>query len=154
MKTHWQYLRYVLRHKYYVLMAGLKLGVPLWRLLIHDWTKFTPAEWGPYARHYYGPKGTSSHMHKTGDDPAFDRAWEHHWRRNPHHWEYWLDETHDIPAVMPDTYIREMVADWYGAGMAQGKPDVMGWYRANKDKMILRSDTRDLVEQLLLEVAR
>jgi hypothetical protein len=28
-------------------------------------------------------------MHEPGDDLAFDAAWEHHWRHNPHHWQYW-----------------------------------------------------------------
>ena len=47
MKAHLRYLGYVLRHKWFVLVAGLKVGAPLWRLLIHDWSKFTAAEWGP-----------------------------------------------------------------------------------------------------------
>ena len=41
MLPHLRYLSYVLRHKWYVLWAGLWLGVPLWRLLIHDWSKFS-----------------------------------------------------------------------------------------------------------------
>jgi hypothetical protein len=44
------------RHKWFVLLAGLKTGAPLWRLIIHDWSKFTPAERGPYVRPFYGPK--------------------------------------------------------------------------------------------------
>jgi hypothetical protein len=42
-----------------------------------------------------------------------------------------------------------MVADWIGAGLAQGKPDVLGWYLANEHKMLLHSDTRASVERLL-----
>lgn len=36
----------ILKHKWFVLLAGLEVGVPLWRLIIHDWSKFTPAEFG------------------------------------------------------------------------------------------------------------
>jgi hypothetical protein len=54
MTSHLKYLHYVLRHKWYVLRAGLATGAPLWRLVIHDWSKFSPAEWSPYVRMFYG----------------------------------------------------------------------------------------------------
>lgn len=155
-KPHLQYLAYVLRHKWYVLVGGLRLGVPLWRLVIHDWTKFTPAEWKPYVDRFYGPKpptlGATGYFHNIGDHEAFDLAWLHHWRNNPHHWQYWLSPPDFWPTPMPETYIREMVADWYGAGMAQSKPDIVGWYAANKDKIDLHSETREIAERLLDQV--
>lgn len=55
MKAHLLYLRYVLRHKWFVLVAGRRTGAPLWRLLIHDWSKFLPSEWAPYVQMFYGP---------------------------------------------------------------------------------------------------
>jgi len=74
------------------------------------------------------PRGVKD---KTADTAAFRLAWRHHWTRNPHHWQYWLppvvSEVTPLRA-MSESYTREMVADWYGAGMAQGKPDVRGWY--------------------------
>jgi len=36
MRRHWQYLKYVFRHKWFVLLAGIKLGVPLLQLVFHD----------------------------------------------------------------------------------------------------------------------
>ncbi len=88
MKSHLKYLQYVLKHKWYVLLECVKLGVPLWGALVHDWQKFTPAEWGPYVKSFYGP-------HKYEDRPpelvkAFDRSWLHHQHKGPHHWQYWL----------------------------------------------------------------
>ncbi|MEW6726891.1 MAG: DUF5662 family protein [Bacillota bacterium] len=50
---------------------------------------------------------------------------------------------------MPDRYRKEMLADWHGAGKAQGKPDTKAWYLANKDKMLLHPETRDWVEAQL-----
>src|SRR6476659_9088742 len=82
MRSHLRYLSYVLRHKWHVAVAGWALGVPLWRLIIHDWTKFTPAEWGPYVRGFFPAA-------QAVDPAAFERAWEHHWSRNPHHHEFW-----------------------------------------------------------------
>lgn len=155
-KPHLRYLAYVLRHKWHVFIGGLRLGVPPWRLIIHDWSKFTVAEWSPYVNRFYGPRppvlASTGYMHQTGDDAAFDAAWLHHWATNPHHWQYWLDQSEGNPTPMPETYVREMVADWYGAGMAQGKPDIVGWYQANKHKMNLHEGTRMLAEKLLEEI--
>jgi len=52
-----RYLKYLIRHKWFVFRAGLKLKVSIWRLLIHDWTKFLPSEFFPYLRKFYGPVG-------------------------------------------------------------------------------------------------
>jgi hypothetical protein len=154
MKPHLQYLSYVLRHKWYVFWACLKLGVPLWRAIIHDYSKFSPAEWGPYVRRFYGPKppqlGATGYQHRPGNDPAFDEAWAHHWKHNPHHWNYWA---HYCPGEqMPETYVREMVADWRGAGLAQGKDDLREWYRTNREHRVLHPETQRLVEWLIDEV--
>lgn len=160
MMPHFRYLSYVLRHKWHVLYAGLKLGVPIGRLVSHDWTKFTPAEWGPYVRRFGA--GNNSKWEKESDPEEWKDAWSHHWQRNPHHWEYWTRQhpdtvlwitassEPDAPCLpMPETYTREMVADWYGAGMAQGKPDIAGWYGQYGGRMVLDPDTRARVAQLL-----
>lgn len=52
---------------------------------------------------------------------------------------------------MPERYVREMVADWYGAGRAiTGRWDAPGWYWENKEKMKLHPATRSFVEVLLV----
>lgn len=53
-KANWQYLKYVIRHKWFVFTACRTLGVPWWQSIIHDWTKFLPCEWFPYVRYFYG----------------------------------------------------------------------------------------------------
>ena len=156
MTPHLRYLAYVLRHKWHVFYAGVALGVPLWQLLIHDASKFSRAEWGPYVRRFFGGRG--SQIDKDADPVEFHMAWRHHWTRNPHHWEYWLPEPvcepQQGPLPIPERYAREMVADWYGAGMAQGKPDVAGWYAQHGDKKLLHADTRALVERLIGDAKR
>ncbi len=113
-----RYLWLTIRHKTFVFRAGLKTRAPLWRLIIHDWSKFTPAEAPHYGRQFFGSK----------DDPdGFARAWLHHQNVNPHHWEYWISRTgHDRASHlkgalrMPMWAVREMVADWMGASRAYG----------------------------------
>lgn len=159
MRRHWQYLKYVLRHKWFVLLAGLKLGVPIWMLILHDWDKFLPDEWFPYANYFYLPDGTSRYeaakdngyyKPTTTDDAAFDFAWLLHQKRNKHHWQWWIlpeDDGGMKVLPMPDVYRREMLADWRGAGKAQGYDDnTSEWYLANKDKMQLHPDTRKWIE--------
>lgn len=152
MKSHVAYLNYVLRHKWFVLLAGLQLGVPLWRLLIHDWTKFTPAEWGPYVRNFFNPDG--SRRQGQAKTLEFELAWLHH-QRNKHHWEAWVIVGHNYvlnPLPMPETYVREMVADWIGAGRANGQNDVHGWFRQNRSKMTLHPLTAEYIEKVLKKV--
>lgn len=58
---------------------------------------------------------------------------------------------------MPEQYVYEMVADWTGAGRAQGKAynetfrydETRTWYQKNGGKMILHNETRKLVEHIL-----
>ena len=55
---------------------------------------------------------------------------------------------------MPDDLVREMVADWMGAGRAiTGRWEVAEWYEANKGKMHLHPGTRALVESLVRDVS-
>lgn len=53
MRIHFKYLVYLIRHKYYVFMAGFSVGCSLWQIVVHDWSKFLPSEWIPYARYFY-----------------------------------------------------------------------------------------------------
>lgn len=113
-----RYLWLTVKHKAFVFRAGLQTGAPIWRLAIHDWSKFTPTEAPHYGRQFFGAK----------DDPeGFARAWLHHQNVNPHHWEYWISRTgHDRASHikgalrMPMWAVREMVADWMGASRAYG----------------------------------
>jgi hypothetical protein len=88
MRDHLAYFVYVVKHKWHVLEGGLRLsGIPLWRLLVHDASKFSREEWLPYVRQFYNADGTKRNVRdKTGAyDPsvqseAFKAAWAHHWR--------------------------------------------------------------------------
>jgi hypothetical protein len=147
-KAHLRYASYVARHKWFVFRAGLRTGAPLWRLVIHDWSKLGLAEWGPYVRSFYGEQGRTEKVRAD-----FDRAWLHHQHRNPHHWQHWLLREDDGPIKalpIPEKFVREMVADWMGAGRAiTGKWEVGSWYAANRDKIVLAPETRVLAEALI-----
>ncbi len=149
MKRHWNYLKYLLRHKWFVLVASGRLGLPLWRAIIHDLSKFRPSEWGPYARCFYAADGSKQYK----ETEEFALAWRLHQIRNPHHWQYWLlrwDRGETLALRMHPTYAKEMVADWMGAGRAiTGRWEAGAWYLKNKDKIELHPATRYEVEVLL-----
>lgn len=153
-------LRYIwltICHKWFVLLAGLRTKAPVWRLIIHDWTKFTPAEAPHYGRQFFGDKS---------DPLGFSYAWLHHQRNNPHHWEYWIPITGhnrggygDLePLPMPEWAVREMIADWMGASRAyegQWPRSVAGWpwLQANLPaiKGRVHVETATLIDRVLSE---
>lgn len=174
MLSHLRYARYLLRHKLFVLVAGLRIGPasrwgwPAWllRLLVHDWSKLLPSEWRPYARHFYGrppalnpmyfghaARGQAVEEWRAETAAAFDRAWLLHQHRQPHHFQHWIlrqDDGATKILPMPEVYAREMVADWMGAGRAiTGRWEAVAWYAANQPWISLHPDTREYVEALL-----
>lgn len=153
MKMIFKYLRYLVRHKIYVARECFKLGL-VWRGLVHDLSKFRPSEFMPYARYFYG---------KIKDDTKekFDKAWLYHQKRNPHHWQFFIlvhdDGGPDTIMEMPEKYRKEMLADWVGAGKAQGKVSPINdpffecrvWYYKKKDNIKLGKNTRSYIEEAL-----
>lgn len=149
---HWRYLKYVLKHKYFVFIAGRKLNLSIMQLLMHDLSKFSRAEWTPYADYFYGPR-SSTRTQTALEKLAFDKAWLHHQHCNPHHWQHYVlredsGKTKLLP--MPMKYILEMVADWQGAGKAiTGNWYIKDWYEKTKAARLLDPGTLDLVEKLI-----
>lgn len=166
MKPYIKYFWYIVRHKWFVFVAGLKTKAPIWLLLIHDWSKLLPDEFIPYANYFNNQKlqeKENIEAFKFGlaelapfgyfAKDRFNVAWLYHQRRNPHHWQYWYlmqDNDPDFPLPMPEKYAREMLADWMGAGRAiTGKWDVKTWYEKNKEVIKIHPDTRVFVETLM-----
>ncbi len=155
-----KYINYLIRHKYYVMKECFKQGLYI-QAITHDLSKFMPDEFIPYANYFYGSgnnikKGRDStgyyKPYETGDDD-FDFAWLLHQKRNRHHWQWWTlpKDREGIKILEIDTiYIKEMICDWRGAGIAQnGKDTAIEWYIEHKDKMQLHPITRMKIEKLL-----
>jgi hypothetical protein len=136
-------------HIAYVKEAGKQLGVPNGQLDIHDQSKWSIDEFGPYARHFFG----------DGDPIGFPRAWLHHLHSNPHHWQYWTFPYDYHPKnsyienrmiEMPREYALEMVADWMGASRAySGSWDMTTWLQDNHSKVSVHSKTAVYLQEIL-----
>lgn len=145
-----KYFWATLRHKWFVFLACLRMGVPLWRAIAHDWSKFTPEELPHYDRQFFGDKG---------DPRGFAQAWLHHQNHNPHHWEYWITRSDHSKGAsgavngclyMPETYVREMIADWLGASRAYtGSWNMRDWLEKNLPRIKVHPGTRERITALL-----
>lgn len=105
------HFRTITRHRYVVMQHCFRAGIPLQGLL-HDLSKYTPAEFIPGARFF---QGTRSPNEAEREQNGFSSAWMHHKGRNRHHFEYWTDynpKTRTMePVPMPTRYIIEMFCD-------------------------------------------
>lgn len=147
MKRYWVYLLKVLRHKWFVFLACCDLGIPFLGI-IHDWSKFLPSEFIPYAMTFYNSDGSEKEggFREAGDYPKY--ALNEHFHRNKHHWSRWmLPDGECLP--IPDRYRREMLADWIGAGRAYGGSGADAWYAKHKDELKLHPLTRSWMEEKL-----
>lgn len=111
---YYKYLKYILEHKKNVFIECMKLAMQhegkirkelIIHAFTHDLSKFLPCEFIHYARYFYGNElKTDSEILKQ----EFEKAWEHHYKNNKHHWNYWIGKN------MPYNYIMQMIADWKG----------------------------------------
>jgi hypothetical protein len=60
-----------------------------------------------------------------------------------------ISEVRYVAREMPERYRREMLADWIGAGMAQGTPDTLGWYATRGRNYVFAPETRAWIESKL-----
>jgi hypothetical protein len=154
-----RYLNYIFWHKIYVYREGRKRGVDRWLLIVHDLSKFERSEFAPYRRHFYAGSPDKGRGPGSPTYDTFMAAFNLHWQRNPHHWEFWTTWSPDgdgrtVPShparEIPLMYAREMLADWDGTGMSKsGKNDTVEFYVKNRHRMILHPMTREWIESQL-----
>lgn len=152
------YLRFLwslLGHKWYVFRAGLIIGVSVWRLIVHDLSKFSRYEFGRYARNFQGDY-SSSPNDQARISREFLLAWLHHENRNPHHHGYWVPRTGksaNKPLPMPEEYVREMIADSIGASMAYtGSWDIAVWLNRNGSEWLIHETTLEHIWTVMIEL--
>ncbi len=152
-------LRSLILHKWYVFYAGRRIGVPLWRLIIHDWSKFTPTEFPRYARYKYG----------NGTRAEWATSWFHHFHHEAHHPEHWIILWHGNPDFysgiggqdiakyvsifpMPEVCVREMIADMHGTSRQADSWNISEWLNNNGPKMHFHDETITLIDKVMKEI--
>jgi len=149
----------ITHHRHLVRKNCFKMGL-YWQGLVHDLSKYTPAEFLIGARCY---QGTRSPNAREREIRGYSTSWLHHKGRNKHHFEYWIDffkknEYGDgiVPVPMPDKYVAEMMADRVAASMtyrgdAYNSWDSMKYYEREKEvlKHLVHPDTINKLEFFL-----
>lgn len=108
----------------------------------HDRSKLSSAEFIQYADWFFGDYGKewessdTEHEaeHKTLHD-AFDSAWIHHQKNNPHHWQNWTKTAEKTP-YDHECHCVCMVVDWMAMGM-KFNDTAKDYYDKNKEKIDL-----------------
>ena len=102
--------------RHHNLVMGYCFRAGLYRQgLLHDLSKYSPAEFLVGAKYYQGNRSPNN---AEREDIGVSTAWLHHKGRNRHHFEYWIDYTKDpkstqilAGAQMPRKYVAEMIFD-------------------------------------------
>ncbi|MGL4452504.1 MAG: DUF5662 family protein [Sarcina sp.] len=152
MKKYIKYLLYILEHKKNVFIECWKEGLYL-HAFTHDLSKFRSSEFIPYARYFYGDYPSQAvlnsvpginHSMRTKEQvkDEFEKAWEHHYKNNPHHWNYYNGED------MEYKDIDKMLCDWKAMSRKFGGT-AQEFYLKNYKKMHLSFHTRMYIESLL-----
>ncbi len=157
---YWKQLKLVLFHKWHVFKAGLMIGnIPLWRLIVHDWSKFSPTELFGYAGNIGGvtskEKWAKSWLHHLHHNPHHPEHWILSWRGNPKFYDKLGERAAEFVTVlpMPKTYVREMVADMMATSKnITGSYDIAVWLNENGPKMRLHDLTEKRLDSVMHEI--
>ncbi len=155
MGSFWGHLTTITRHKLLVMKYCFKLGLYR-RGLLHDLSKYSPAEFWPGVKYYQGDQSPNNAERR---DKGYSSAWLHHKGRNKHHIEYWTDyaqgpEKKVVPIEMPPVYVAEMLCDRIAASRIYKKQDYTDaspyeYYTRSKERGIIHPETHRLLMELL-----
>ena len=148
----------ITKHRHAVIRHCFRAGI-LWRGLLHDLSKYTPAEFCAGAKFY---KGTRSPNEAEREEFGYSAAWLHHKGRNRHHFEYWTDynpETKRVgPVKMPLVFVKEMFCDrvaaskiYQGENYTQQHP--LEYFTRGKANRSIHPETAELLESWLVMLA-
>lgn len=152
------HFRTITKHRHKVIAHCARAGI-FWQGLLHDLSKYSPAEFLPGARFY---TGTRSPNEGEREAYGYSLAWMHHKGRNRHHFEYWTDydpKTRTVEAVkMPLRYVVEMFCDRVAASkIYQGKnykdDSALEYFQRGKNRRKIHPETSALLEKLLVMLA-
>ena len=148
------HFRTITKHRHAVIRHCFKAGIGAQGLL-HDLSKYTPAEFLPGARYYQGTRSpTEAEREKYG----YSEAWMHHKGRNRHHWEYWRDidpaTKQYVQVEMPVRYVAEMFCDRVAASKIYNGKDytddaALLYFERGKARDTMHPKTSALLESWL-----
>lgn len=149
-----KHFKTITKHRHEVIKNCKKAGI-LSQGLRHDLSKYSPAEFIPGAKYYFGNRSPNE---GERNEYGYSSAWMHHKGRNRHHFEYWTDYNINTkrvePVEMPLKYVVEMFCDRVAASKIynpetynDGYP--LQYFLRSKGRRVIHENTSELIEELL-----
>ncbi len=143
----------IIRHRHQVFINTCKCGIPF-RGLVHDLSKFTPAEFCESVRYYQGDRSPIGACRRA---TGMSAAWLHHKGVNRHHIEYWFDPDCETLPLMPYKYAVECVCDkiaatktYAGKNYDETLP-LMHWEKYGS-KVLANDKTKKFMEKVFIDI--
>lgn len=149
----------ITKHRNIVFVHCVRAGIPV-RGILHDLSKYSPAEFFEGAKFYLGDKSPTEQERRVY---GYSKAWMHHKGRNRHHFEYWTDynpATRALaPVKMPVKFVKEMFCDRVAAGKVYLGKDYtndnpINYFKNGRAKTAMHPETAALLESWLLLLQR
>ena len=109
----------------------------------HDTSKYGIVEWEAYRKNFY----PVDEEEKESNRALFEKAWEHHYMNNLHHWDYW--HATNSEDKMPLEFVIEMCCDWAAMSMKFGG-NAYNWYKSQTDIVLGEKQQKWVVDILKL----
>lgn len=107
------------------------------RVVLHDMSKYSPQEFEAYRSRFFPREG------EKYDEDAFNKAWEHHYNNNPHHYNSCNTEYMGLVDIL------EMILDWEAMGLKFGNTAKEFYQREAKEKLKRFKVDTELIEEIL-----
>ena len=147
----------ITKHRHLVMRHCFKIGLYKQGLL-HDLSKYSPAEFISGCRYYQGHRSPND---EERQQIGYSSAWLHHKGRNKHHFEYWIDypkrrvaDEPFAPVEMPLKYVAEMFCDRMAAckvymGAAYNDAAPLEYQSARRGRLFMHPETEKLLTEML-----
>ena len=129
LKISFLHFKIICEHKSWVSYYCNIAGLSKWQAFKHDLSKFSYTEFSESVKYYSGDK---SPIENAKEIKGYSLAWQHHKGRNPHHYEYWMDnfDIGTTPIRMPYKYAVEMICV-FPAFLPSSAADMIAWLSAS-----------------------
>jgi len=145
------------KHRRQVLRNAAHMGI-FFFALHHDLSKWSPQELFPSAKYYAGDHSPVDNQRKANG--GFSTICQHHTKRNPHHWEYWVDFYGGCLVVktMPYKWAVEFVCDCLSASKVYNgknyRPDsALSFFDSRSVRYYMTAATKEFLRWCLVQFA-
>jgi hypothetical protein len=130
-------------HKY---LSNPDINILFTEVEHHDLSKYSDEEFEAYRNYFYPKIGERRNLE------SYNNAWEHHYRNNDHHWEYWYNKD-DNTFKDGDKKIpyMHMCIDWMAMSIKFNN-SIMEYYNSHIEKIKIDPLYINYVESIISDI--